>query len=223
MAESAAAEATQSDLTLDGLVHDLTNVFETILRNSELLALDPKYAKTAATLQRSATQGVRILSSYFEQSLASLDLDAILDRATDFARDFVQLKRGIKLGFTRNIAEGLRMRGNPTAWERVFMNLFLNAAQAMEGDGEVTIEAARSARGVEIVVSDDGPGISAKVLPRVFEPGVSTRARRSGLGLHIVKTIVEEHGGTVEAANCPSGRGARFSILLPPGDGHGGD
>jgi len=210
-----------SDHSLDGLVHDLTNVFETILRNSELLAMDPKHLKMAATLQRSATQGVRILSSYFEQSLASLDLDAILDRATDFARDFVQLKRGMQLEFTRHIEEGLRMRGNATAWERVFMNLFLNAAQAMDGDGMVTIEAARTPRGVEIVVSDNGPGISPSLLARVFEPGVSTRAKRSGLGLHIVKTIVEEHGGSVEAANCPSGQGAQFSIVLPLGEPFG--
>ena len=205
------------DLSLDGLVHDLNNVFETIARNSDLLAMDPKYTKMAAALQRSSTQGIRILSSYFELSLASLDLDAILDRATDFARDFVQLKRGVQLEFTRRIEEGLRLRGNPTAWERVFMNLFLNAAQAMDGDGVISIEAARSSRGVEIVVSDNGPGISPKILARVFEPGVSTRAKRSGLGLHIVKTIVEAHGGSVEAANCPSGKGAQLSILLPAG------
>ncbi len=219
MAEQFAA--VQPDLSLDGLVHDLNNVFETIIQNSELLAQDPKYAKTAATLLRNATQGVRILSSYFEQSLASLDLDAILDRATEFAKDFVQLKRGIKLEFTRNIEEGVRMRGNATAWERVFMNLFLNAAQAMEEDGVVEIAAARTARGVEIVVSDDGPGISAKILPRVFEPGFSTRAKRSGLGLHIVKSIVAEHGGIVEASNRPNRQGAQFSILLPTADVHG--
>jgi signal transduction histidine kinase len=218
MADTAAAPA---DLSLDGLVHDLTNVFETIARHSDLLAMDPKYALMAANLQRSATQGVRILSSYFEQSMASLELDAIVDRATDFARDFVQLKRGTQIEFTRRIEDGLRMRGNPAAWERVFMNLFLNAAQAMEDAGVVTIEAARTARGVEIVVSDNGPGISPKILARVFEPGVSTRAKRSGLGLHIVKSIVEERGGSVEAANGPSGRGARFTILLPVGDGYG--
>lgn len=218
------AAPVQTDLTLEGLVHDLNNVFETIFQTSELLAKDPKYAKVAATLERHATQGARILSSYFEQSQASLELDAILDRATDFARDFVRLKRGMQLEFTRNIEDGLRLRGNAASWERVFMNLFLNAAQAMEGDGVVDIAASRTARGVEIIVSDDGPGISPKILPRVFEPGFSTRAKRSGLGLHIVKSIVEERGGTVEASNRPNGQGAQFSILLlPQTDVHGGD
>jgi signal transduction histidine kinase len=99
------------------------------------------------------------------------------------------------------------------------MNLFLNAAQAMaqaeqaEG-GAVEITAYRIPEGIEIVVEDNGPGISAKVLPRIFEPGVSTRARRSGLGLAIVKTIVERHGGAITAANRPNAQGARFHIHL---------
>ncbi|MCC6539515.1 MAG: HAMP domain-containing histidine kinase [Bryobacterales bacterium] len=206
-----------SDLSLDGLVHDLNNIFENLLQTSELLARDPKYAKAAASLQRNITQGQRILTSYFEQSQASLELETILDQATDFARDFVRLKRGTQLEFERRLEEGLRLRGNPAAWERVFMNLFLNAAQALEGDGVVEIAAARTPRGVEITVSDNGPGISPKILPRVFEPGVSTRAKRSGLGLHIVKSLVEQFGGTVEAANRPNGQGAMFLIVLPQG------
>lgn len=211
-----------ADLTLEGLVHDLSNVFETILQTSELLSQDPKYTKLAGTLQRNATQGSRILSSYFEQSQASLEIEAILDHATDFARDFVRLKRGMTLEFTRQIEDGLRLRGNPASWERVFVNLFLNAAQAMEGDGVVEIAASRTARGIEITVSDNGPGISPKILPRIFEPGFSTRAKRSGLGLHIVKSIVEERGGVVEAANRPNGLGAQFSILVPTqADPHG--
>lgn len=216
--------AVQTDLTLEGLVHDLRNVFENIYQTSELLAKDPKYAKVAATLQRDATQGARILSSYFEQSQASLDLDAILDSATDFARDFVRLKRGMQLEFTRRIEDGIRLRGNAAAWERVFMNLFLNAAQAMEEGGTVEIAAARTPRGIEITVADDGPGISPKILPRIFEPRFSTRAKRSGLGLHIVKTIVEERGGEVEASNRPNGQGAQFLIVLRPQQSdHGSD
>jgi signal transduction histidine kinase len=65
------------------------------------------------------------------------------------------------------------------------------------------------------MVSDSGPGISAKALPLIFEPHFSTRAKRTGLGLHIVKTIVTEHQGSVTAANCPSGQGAQFQIHLP--------
>ena len=95
------------------------------------------------------------------------------------------------------------------------MNLFLNAAQAMEGEGTVSISARHDEMGVEIVVEDSGPGISPKILPRIFEPHFSTRAKRSGLGLHIVQTIVVEHGGEIVASNRPSGQGAMFRITLP--------
>jgi signal transduction histidine kinase len=99
-------------------------------------------------------------------------------------------------------------------------NLFLNAAQAIaqggtEDRGSIEIAAARAGSAIEITVADSGPGIHPKILPRIFEPRFSTRAKRSGLGLHIVQTIVRQNGGEVTAANRPSGEGAQFRITLP--------
>ncbi|MEZ5399996.1 MAG: HAMP domain-containing sensor histidine kinase [Bryobacteraceae bacterium] len=205
------------DLTLEGLVHDLNNVFETIQDIGDSLAGDPKYAKAATRLARSMHRANRILASYFEKSQASLDLELILEHAGEFANDTLQAVKGPQLRFSRNVAPGLRLRGNPAGWERVFTNLFLNAAQAMgEEGGSVEIDAAYAEGGaIAILIADDGPGISPKVLERIFEPRFSTRARRSGLGLHIVKTIVETAGGTVAAENRPGARGAQFRISLP--------
>ena len=203
------------DLTLEGLVHDLNNVFETISDAADLVAKDPKQARLAATLRRSVNRGSRILSSFLEHSQEQLDLELILNNAIEFAQDFLLAVRGPKIEFTHELEPGLRLRGNPAAWERVLVNLILNAAQAMESDGEVGVAAARAGNHIKITVTDNGPGISAKVLPNIFEPHFSTRAKRSGLGLHIVKTIVKQHGGNVEAANRPSGRGAIFHIELP--------
>jgi len=203
------------DLTVEGLVHDLNNVFETINEAAELLDKDGKQAKLAAALRRSVRRGSRILGSFAEQSQASLDIDLILDGAVEFARDFLQAVKGPNIDFQRTIEEGLRLRGNAAGWERVFVNLFLNAAQAMDGGGQVTVTANRNEGGILLLVADNGPGISPKVLPNIFEPRFSTRAKRSGLGLHIVQTIVHKNGGTVTASNCPSGRGAIFHILLP--------
>ena len=208
-------ETPQPDLTVDGLAHDLNNVLETIADAARLLSRDPKYARLAATIHRGAARGTRILSSYVEQSQASLDADLILDAAIEFVRDFLDAVKGPHLEFVRRVEPGLRLRGNPAAWERVFVNLFLNAAQAMgEEDGTVEIEAARSAS-IEITVRDDGPGISSRILPNIFDPGFSTRAKRSGLGMHIVKTIVDRYGGSITASNCSTTRGAQFQILPP--------
>ena len=205
----------ESDLTLEGLVHDLRNVFETIQDGADLLARDPRHARLAGTLTRSAQRGTRMLSSFVEQSQAALDLDLIVEHSIDFARDFLAAVKGPQIEFVRAIEPGLRLRTNPSAWERVFVNLFLNAAQAMGSDGTVDIQAGHAEGGIEIVVGDTGPGISAQNLERIFQPGFSTRAKRSGLGLHIVSTVVIENGGTVTASNRPGGRGAQFRIGLP--------
>jgi signal transduction histidine kinase len=209
------------DLTIEGLVHDLNNVFETISEAADYLAKDPKYARLGGSLKRSVTRGSRILSSYFEQTQAFLDFDVILDNAIEYARDSLQAVRGPSIDFVRNADPGIRLRGNPAAWERVLANLFLNAAQAIaqggtgSDKGTVEISAARNGSAVEITVADSGPGIHPKILPRIFEPRFSTRAKRSGLGLHIVQTIVRQNGGDVSASNRPSGAGAQFHIRLP--------
>ncbi|MCC6294386.1 MAG: HAMP domain-containing histidine kinase [Bryobacterales bacterium] len=203
------------DLTLEGLVHDLRNVLETISDAADVISADPKHARLAGAIRRSVQRGTRMLTSFHESSLAQLDLDIILDMAIECSRDFMQAVKGPSIEFTRQIDSGVRLRGNPAAWERVFTNLFLNAGQAMEGDGAVSITARLSEPGLEVVVEDNGPGISPKILPRIFEPHFSTRAKRSGLGLHIVRTIVVEHGGEITASNRPSGQGAMFRISLP--------
>ena len=87
------------------------------------------------------------------------------------------------------------------------MNLFLNSAQA--GAKNIRIHA----RGLEIVVSDDGPGIAPELLPRIFQERVSTKSIISGLGLYVVQSIVEQNGGKVTAANGPSG-GAVFTMQV---------
>ncbi len=204
-----------SDLTIAGLAHDLSNVFETIADCSDMLSDDPKQAKLAATIRRSAERGSRILSSFLEQTHAELELDSILDHAIDFATDFLGAVKGARIEFERNVAPGLRLLGGAAAWERVFVNLFLNAAQAIGEDGVVEIAASRGPAGVEIVVTDNGPGISAQNLERIFQPGFSTRAKRSGLGLHIVRSVVEKSGGTVVAANRAGSKGAQFRISAP--------
>ena len=100
----------------------------------------------------------------------------------------------------------------------MFANLFLNAAQAMRKPGRIEIGAEQGDGSLKITVADNGPGIPVDILPRVFRAHVSTNtnnARRSGLGLHIVLTIVKKYSGRVTAANRENRTGAVFTILLP--------
>ena len=210
----------ESDLTVAGLAHDLNNVFETIGEAADLLASDPKWVKLAATIQRSVERGSRIVESFSESVCEALDLDKILDNAIQHATDFLRATHSAELRFQRDVESGLRLPGPPACWERVFVNLFLNTAQVMPHDAELEIRARRGESETEIVVTDNGPGIPEQILPQIFEPHVSTKKPRSkntraGLGLHIVQTIVCQHGGSVTAGNRDDGAGARFRIALP--------
>lgn len=200
-------------LTLAGVVHDLNNVFESVAEASELLRQDPKWAKLGAALQRSVQHGSRIVRSLQEKGGAT-DLDRLLDQAEALATDFLLSTRGPEIEFVRRTEAGLQLPGVRGAWERVFLNLFLNAARMMPQGGRIEIEAAEVPDGIVVRVLDNGPGISARVLPKLFEPGFSTTPKHKGLGLHIVRSVVESLGGEVSAANREDPGGAVFQIYL---------
>ena len=106
--------------------------------------------------------------------------------------------------------------GDATQLRQIIHNLLRNAEDALEGreDGRILIETGFSGRFARLQISDNGPGFPAELLPRIFEPYVTTKLRGTGLGLPIVKKIVEEHQGSVEISNAPEG-GARIDIRLP--------
>jgi signal transduction histidine kinase len=110
--------------------------------------------------------------------------------------------------------------GDERRLAQVFLNLLLNAGDAMAGAGRILIEAAPGAGRVAVRVADSGPGIAPGDLPRVFEPFFTTKGagRGTGLGLAISQGIVESFGGELLAANAPAG-GAVFTVVLPAAAG----
>jgi len=107
----------------------------------------------------------------------------------------------------------------------LFMNIILNAAQAMEGRGTLTVKSflAENEERVGVEISDTGPGISEENLPHIFEPFFTTKeeGKGTGLGLSLAYRIVENHGGRIRAESSP-GKGTTFTIELPIGSKHDG-
>ena len=102
--------------------------------------------------------------------------------------------------------------------QQVVLGLLVNAAEAMPGGGRVTVSAALDGAGAHALIRlrDNGPGIPSDVLPQIFEPFFTTKEdeHRTGLGLAVARSIVEQHGGTIAAQSAP-GAGAEFTIQLP--------
>jgi signal transduction histidine kinase len=209
-------DSLDSDLTHETLVHDLNNIFETITEAAELLSGDRRWKSLAATLCRSVTRGRRLLGAIPD---STPNLAAIVDDAVQSVTDYCTASRKPCIRFVHQIPADIRLPGSAKDWERVFANLFLNTAQIMHKPGRIDIAAQRANGALNITVSDNGPGIPADILPRLFRPHVSTKANsagRSGLGLHIVSSIVKKYSGSVIAANRERANGAVFTISLPP-------
>jgi signal transduction histidine kinase len=109
--------------------------------------------------------------------------------------------------------------GDPHQLMQVFLNLILNAEQAMRESrekGTLRIRLGKTEDSVWATFQDDGPGIAAEILPNIFDPFYTTKrpGRGTGLGLSICKAVMKEHAGNIEANQAPGG-GAVFTVTLP--------
>ena len=141
----------------------------------------------------------------------TVSVAALLEQVAQWLRP--ALRTGVRLTI-RTAAPGLTVRANAPSLVSAVLNLATNALQASEGVLHLELLARRTREGrAEIVVSDDGPGVPLHLRERIFEPFFTTRARGNGIGLAIVKSVVEAHAGGVRLAETP--RGSTFIIDLP--------
>jgi two-component system sensor histidine kinase HydH len=106
------------------------------------------------------------------------------------------------------------VHGEEAQLQQVFMNLFLNAVEAVGHNGEVSVTTENDGAYLKIFVRDSGPGISADNLDRMFEPFFTTKKNGTGLGLAITQRIIEEHRGKI-AIQSEIGKGSVFIVSLP--------
>jgi two-component system, sensor histidine kinase FlrB len=140
-----------------------------------------------------------------------VSVSAVLEQVAQWLRP--ALRPGVRLTI-RTEAPALQVRANAPSLVSVVLNLATNALQAATGDLDLELLARRADGGrAQIVVSDNGPGIPEPLQRRIFEPFFTTRERGNGIGLSIVKSVAEAHGGSVRLL--APGPGATFVIELP--------
>ncbi|HXH82260.1 MAG TPA: PAS domain S-box protein, partial [Candidatus Tectomicrobia bacterium] len=231
-AEAEAANRAKDDF-LATLSHELRTPLNAILGWARMLRegkLDPpQTARALEVIERNALAQTQLISDLLDVSriitgrvrldVQSVDLPAVVDAAVDAVRPAAEAK---DITVQVDLEPGLgTVQGDPARLQQVLWNLVSNGVKFTGRGGVVTVHGARRGSMVELVVRDTGVGIRPEVLPHVFDrflqaDSTTTRTHGGlGLGLAIVRHLVELHGGTVHAASDGEGQGATFTVRLP--------
>jgi signal transduction histidine kinase len=146
--------------------------------------------------------------------LGELQLNRVIQETLSLLEH--QLKKA-SIEVRTNLAPWLDpVKGNSGKLQQVFLNLILNARDAMESGGVLEVTTRRGPNGVEVDISDTGHGIAPEHLSRIYDPFFTTKAAKkgTGLGLSVTYGIIQEHGGAIEAISRP-GEGTRFHVEFP--------
>jgi PAS domain S-box-containing protein len=230
----AAQEANRAkDEFLMTLSHELRTPMTSILGWSRLLSAmsphDPAFYDAILAIGRSAELQARLIDDVLDVSrivsgklrlnVTDIDIAQLLSSSLETVRLSAEAKLiSINTSFAPDLGT---IAGDETRLQQIVWNLLTNAVKFTPRSGTVTLTGERSESHLTIAVSDTGEGIPPAFLPHIFEAfrqaeNASTRVHGGlGLGLSIVRYLVEAHGGTVEAASAGPGQGATFTVTLP--------
>jgi two-component system sensor histidine kinase HydH len=213
------------------VAHEIRNPLNAISMGLQRLRVEfaPAEADEYRRLLEVAQGEVRRLNTIVEEFLSlgrplslkpePIQVTALLDEVVGLVEHEAQ-SAGIRI--ERQVSGDLpALHADRDRMNQVLLNLALNGIQAMPDGGALILGAAAADGTMTLTVEDTGPGISPDLLPRVFEPYVTTKTKGLGLGLTIARRIVEAHGGHIDVENKPD-RGTRFRVMLPvDGTNHG--
>jgi PAS domain S-box-containing protein len=214
--------ATLGRLAAD-IAHEIVNPLTTVSMYAEAMQQGRRDEADAQKLKRIGESADRILRLAREllgyarparEPAEPVRLDDVIGQAVRFCREAIS---GRKAELLLTLATPpVVVRGHRQKLTQVFVNLLTNAAQAVPLGGKIEVLTAQADGMVEARVKDDGPGMPAEVRARLFEPFFSTKpeGEGSGLGLSIVRGIVEAGEGTIEVETA-EGRGTTFTVRLP--------
>jgi PAS domain S-box-containing protein len=144
-----------------------------------------------------------------------MNINTVIDRSAGLVKKQV-LFHGIE--FENDLSDNLpEVPCDPTQMQQIFLNLIINAGEAINGQGKITLSSRLSGEGrfVEGLVTDNGPGISPDIIDKIFEPFFSTKGSRgTGQGLSVVKAIIEQQGGMIKV-DSQVGKGTTFTVSMP--------
>lgn len=209
------------------IAHEVGTPLNIISGRVELLAerekANDKTVRDLAVINQQIERITKIIRSHLDITrkkkgeVESIHLNRLITGLLEFLR--LKLEKG-KITVDLSISDQLRVYGDEDQLQQVFLNLFVNSIQAMNGAGKLSIRTSiryrESGSFVEVQVQDTGKGIAAENLDKIFDPFFSTKKEDggTGLGLPVVQDIIKRHGGEL-AVESEIGKGTTFYIWLP--------
>jgi two-component system sensor histidine kinase HydH len=199
------------------IAHDMRNIMTIVgigiddLRKGRATLTHENVGHAFDQLNQLALRLLNIGKEGMSQDLAAVDLRQVVRDAVEFARTHPHL-RDCRVAI--HALEPIETRASPHLLQLMVLNLMLNAAEATGGAGNIRVSLNKLENKAEIVVEDNGPGISAEVNNRLFTPFYTTKSGGTGLGLTSVRAVVQGHDGTIAVEKSALG-GACFRIRLP--------
>ena len=218
------------DEFLATLSHELRTPLNALLGWARILRTQPMdeegRARAIDVIERNANQQAQLVQDILDISaittgklrlrMQPIDLRPVVDAAIDVVQPGADAK-GLTIGCTGEAT--LALTGDPDRLRQVVWNVLANAVKFTPSGGRIDIVLSRRGDEAELAITDTGMGIPAEVLPNIFERFHQAEGQRGrgglGLGLSIVKHVVEAHGGSVRASSDGPGTGATFVIRLP--------
>jgi PAS domain S-box-containing protein len=211
-----------------GVAHDFNNSLAAILGRAQLLRRAARDSETARALDiiqtaaEDAAATVRRIRSFAHQlpgdDLAPVDVRELVRDAVEITRTRWEndaRARGLSYDVTLEGDGSLHARANASELREVFVNLIVNAIDAMPAGGRLALRCRQRGARIQLVFADTGAGMTEEVRARIFEPFFTTKgAQGTGLGLFVSYGIIERHAGRISASS-ERGRGTTFTVELP--------
>lgn len=212
-----------------GLAHEMKNPLAGIKASMEVLSRDATIAEENRDILRKVIEQIKRIEVLLKSLLnfarppkpqfMRVDVNDVLDATISLAQKhplfLSENPRPIAIvkDFDVRLPETM---ADPLQLQQVFLNLLLNAADAMPDGGTLTARTVHTAKPpvLSVSIKDTGKGVDPNVIEKIFLPFFTTKPKGTGLGLAITKRLVEQHGGSIHVANGPDG-GASFVVTLP--------
>jgi two-component system NtrC family sensor kinase len=201
--------------TLQDYTKDIDKSINDATMAGDLKAITQESLEGAYRIKK-IVQDLRTFSRKSESQTVPIDINQILESTLSIVWNEIKYKVDVE----KEYQASSKIWVDPTELSQVFLNILINAAQAIKGKGTITLSTWEDEKNIFVKISDNGCGIPSEILPKIFDPFFTTRKKGTGLGLSVSYNIIKKYQGEIEVES-KVGKGASFTIQLPKTNGGG--